>query len=66
MAGISKPLFVSVEEIQCDWGISKSKAYEIIRRMSKQLAKENPKALILAGKINRAYYEQCCGIKKPQ
>ena len=37
-----------------------------IRRMSEQLIKENPKALILRGKINRAFYEECCGTKKAQ
>ncbi len=66
MDGITKPLFVDAAEIQRDWGVSKSQAYSIIRRLSSQLVKENPKALILAGKINRAYYEECCGIRKAQ
>jgi len=66
MTEIRKPLFVSVDEIQQDWGVSKPKAYEIIRRMSKQLVKENPKALIISGKIIRAFYEECCAIKKAQ
>lgn len=63
---MAKPLFVGVDEVQHDWGISRSKAYEIIRIMSKQLAKDNPKALILSGKINRAFYEECCRTKKAQ
>lgn len=66
MDGITKPLFVDAAEIQRDWGVSKSQAYCIIRRMSGQLLIENPKALILAGKINRAFYEECCGTKKAQ
>lgn len=61
-----KPLFVNAREIQEDWGVSKAMAYNIIRRMSEQLKKENPKSLILQGKINRAFYEECCGIRKAQ
>jgi len=61
-----KPLFVDVHEIQRDWGISKGLAYDLIRKMSSQLLKENPKALIIRGKINRAFYEECCGIRKTQ
>ncbi len=62
----TKPLFVTADEIRDDWGVSKAMAYEIIKRMSLQLLKENPKALIIRGKINRAFYEECCGTKKVQ
>lgn len=62
----SKPLFVNADEICKDWGVSKAMAYNIIRRMSAQLLQENPKALIISGKINRAFYEECCGIRKAQ
>ena len=55
-----KPLFVGVDEIMSDIGCSKSKAYSIVRKLSEDLKRENPKALIVHGKINRAYYEQVC------
>lgn len=61
-----KTLFVKASEIQADWGVSRTQSYLMIRRMSEQLIKENPKALILRGKINRAFYEECCGTKKAQ
>lgn len=61
-----KTLFVNASEIQADWGVSRTQSYLMIRRMSEQLIKENPKALILRGKINRAFYEECCGTKKAQ
>lgn len=61
-----KPLFITAEEIAKDWGISKGKAYDIIVKLSKELKKENPKALIIQGRLNRAFYEECCGTKKAQ
>jgi len=58
-----KSLFVGVDEIMNDIGCSKSKAYAIVRKLSEDLHKENPKALIVHGKINRAYYEQVCLVR---
>lgn len=55
-----KPLFVGVEEIMEDVGCSRSKAYSIIRELSEQMKQENSKLLVVAGKINRAYYEEVC------
>ncbi len=55
-----KTLFVGVEEIMQDVGCSKSKAYAIIRDLSKQMKQENSKLLVVSGKINRAYYEEVC------
>ena len=56
----SKPLYVGVDEVSRDWGCSKSKAYGIIRQLSEQMKKENPKLLTMSGKINRIYYEEAC------
>ena len=55
-----KPIYVGVEEVSKDWGCSKSKAYAIIKQLSAQMRKENPKLLTIAGKINRIYYEEVC------
>lgn len=66
MDNMVKPLFVDAAEIARDWGVSKSKAYDIIHQMSDQFLKENPKALIFRGKINRAFYDECIAIKKVQ
>ena len=53
-------MYVDANEISRDWACSKSKAYAIIRELSEQMRKENPKLIIIAGKVNRAYYEEAC------
>lgn len=55
-----KPAYVGAKEVSEDWGCSPSKAYSIIKELSAQLKAENPKALIISGKINRIYYEEAC------
>ena len=55
-----KTMYVGVQEICDDWGVSRSKAYAIIKQLSKQMQEENPKLLTMAGKINRTYYEEVC------
>lgn len=57
-------MYVGVDEICKDWGCSKSKAYSMIRKLSAQMSKENPKLIVMAGKINRSYYEEACRKKK--
>ncbi|WP_034785219.1 hypothetical protein [Eubacterium xylanophilum] len=51
-----EPLFLGADTVAALIGCSKSKAYVIIRELSNQLKKENPKALIVSGKINRQYF----------
>ncbi len=53
-------MYVDADEISRDWGCSKSKAYSIIRELSDRMRKENPKLIVIAGKVNRAYYEEAC------
>ncbi len=53
-------MYVDANEISRDWGCSKSKAYAIIRELSDRMRKENPKLIVIAGKVNRAYYEEAC------
>lgn len=55
-----KTVYVDVEEVCADWGVSKSKGYAIIKQLSEQMKKENPKLLVMSGKINRIYYEEVC------
>lgn len=53
-------MYVGVDEVCKDWGVSRSKAYDIIKQLSKQMHEENPKLIVLSGKINRVYYEEAC------
>ena len=53
-------MYVDVDEVGEDWGVCRSKGYAIIKDLSNQLLKENPKVLLVAGKINRIYYEEAC------
>ena len=58
MAEERKPLFVGVNTVQFDFGVSRAKAYAIIKQLNESLKAENPKAIIVAGKVNRIYYEE--------
>ena len=55
MAEERKPLFVGVNTVQFDFGVSRAKAYAIIKQLNESLKAENPKAIIVAGKVNRIY-----------
>lgn len=55
-----KKLFVDAEEISKDWGISKPKAYELIRKLNKQMLEKNPNYIVISGKANRLFYEENC------
>ena len=55
-----KSLFVGPAEIMENWGVSRCKAYGIIRELNEELKKVHPKALIIAGKVNRKWYEEAC------
>ena len=56
MAETSLPLYVGVETVKQDLGVSRAKAYEII----KELNTEYPRAIIVSGKVNRIWYEEAC------
>ena len=53
-------LFIGAAQIQQDWGISKSKAYQIIKDLNAELKKKNPGALVVSGRVNRFWYEEAC------
>jgi len=58
-----KPLYVGVDTVAYDFGVSRAKAYAIIKDLNMELKKENPRAIVVAGKVNRIY-EECAGIRR--
>lgn len=59
-----KPLYVGVDTVAVDFGVSRAKAYAIIKNLNAELKKENPRAIVVAGKVNRIFYEECAGIRR--
>ena len=51
-------LFATVSEVQSDLGVSRAKAYEVIKDLNKQLKEQYPRAIIISGKVNRKWYEE--------
>ncbi len=49
-------MFIRVETISEDLGVSKSSAYKIIQKLNKELKKEHPNAIVIAGRVNRNWY----------
>ncbi len=60
MAENNNTMFIGVAQIQRDWGISRSKAYQIIKDLNAELKKKNPGALVVSGRVNRFWYEEAC------
>lgn len=60
MAEERQPLFVGVDTVIFDLGVSRAKAYNVIKQLNKELKKENPRAIVVAGKVNRIWYEEAC------
>ncbi len=56
--GIGNTLFVDVNTVQQDLGVSRAKAYEVIKELNKQLKEQYPRAIIIAGRVNRKWYEE--------
>ena len=54
-------LLVGVDVVRTDLGVSRAKAYEIIKDLNRQLKEENPKAVVISGKVNRIWYEEAIG-----
>lgn len=57
------PMFVGVDTVQYDLGVSKAKAYDVIKQLNKDLKAKNPGAIVVAGKVNRIWYEEACLLK---
>ena len=60
MAQERLPMFVGVDTVKYDLGVSRAKAYEVIKDLNRQLKAQNPRALIVSGKVNRIWYEEAC------
>ena len=54
------PLFVGVDTVKYDLGVSRAKAYDVIRKLNDELRAQNPRAIVVAGKVNRIWYEEAC------
>lgn len=57
-------MFVGVDTVKGDLGVSRAKAYQIIKRLNEELREINPRAIVVAGKVNRAWYEEACSITR--
>ena len=60
MSKNEKALFVNVETVQNDLGVSKAKAYQVIKDLNEQLKKKYPMAIVVSGRVNRIWYEEAC------
>lgn len=56
----NKPLFVNVDTVRNDLGVSRAKAYQVIKELNTELKKKYPMAIVVAGKVNRIQYEEAC------
>ncbi|MCI5741191.1 MAG: hypothetical protein SO445_05825 [Lachnospiraceae bacterium] len=48
MAEERQPLFVGVDTVIFDLGVSRAKAYDVIKQLNKELKKENPRAITIS------------------
>ena len=55
-----KSLFVNVATVCHDLGVSRAKGYQIIKELNTELKKQHPMAIVVAGKVNRVWYEEAC------
>ncbi len=57
---INETAYIGPQTIMSDWGVSRATAYNIIKKMNAQLQKDHPSAIIIAGKVNKIWYEEAC------
>ena len=48
------------KEIIADWGVSRAKAYEMIKDLNKRFREINSNFIVINGKANRKFYEESC------
>lgn len=53
-------LCVGADTVVADFGVSRTKAYNIIKDLNAELKKKYPNAIIVAGKVNRIWYDEAC------
>ena len=58
------PLFVGVDTVQYDLGVSRAKAYNVIRQLNKEMKEQNPRSIVVSGRVNRIWYEEACLLGK--
>ena len=54
------PMFVGVDTVKFDLGVSRAKAYEVIKQLNKEMKEQNPRAIVVSGKVNQIWYEEAC------
>ncbi|CAD7287324.1 hypothetical protein LMG7974_00239 [Campylobacter majalis] len=55
-----RKMYVDTEEVSKDWGVSKPKAYKMIKELNERMLKSNPNLIVIADNINRKFYEENC------
>lgn len=41
------PIFVGVDTVKFDLGVSRAKAYEVIKQLNKEMKEQNPRAIVV-------------------
>lgn len=52
-------VMITADEISKILQISKNTSYQIIQSLNEQMKKENPRYIVIRGKANRKYFEDC-------
>ena len=57
---MNKKMYVDVNEICEDWGVSRAQGYKMIKQLNKRMLALNPNLIVLSGKVNCRFYEENC------
>lgn len=57
---VNKKMYVDVNEICEDWGVSRAQGYKMIKQLNERMLSLNPNLIVLSGKVNRKFYEENC------
>lgn len=57
---MSKKMYVDVNEVCEDWGVSRAQGYKMIKELNYRMKSINPNLIILSGKANRKFYGENC------
>lgn len=52
---MNKKMYVDVNEICEDWGVSRAQGYKMIKQLNKRMLALNPNLIVLSGKVNRRF-----------
>lgn len=64
MKTANPPLLIGAAYVSSDLGVSRSKAYGIIKELNHQLKERHPTAIIVPGRVNRLWYLENCRFEK--